>query len=652
MFSKVLIANRGEIAVRIIAACRELGVQTVAVHSEADRECLHVKLADEAVCIGPSDSASSYLNTTSVMSAAQITGADAIHPGYGFLAENAHFAEIVDEVRSDLYRTVPRGDPPDGQQVAGARTTMAAAEVPVLPGSDGRCNRRPRRSNSPGRSAFRSFSKRRPAAAGAACAWPGMPKSSSTPTTRPGTRPNGHSGDPTLYLEKYLQRPRHIEFQILADSHGRVIHLGERECSIQRRHQKIIEEAPSVALDPDLRAEMGRAAVAAARAAKYENAGTVEFLLDEDGSFYFMEMNTRIQVEHPVTELVTGVDLVIEQLRIAAGKPISVAKRKQVRPKGHAIEFRINAEDPATFAPSPGRITHFSLPSGPGIRLDTHIYGGYAVPPYYDSLVAKLLVYGKDREEAIARGTPRPLHAQDRGHQDLCFPPRAHPRIGRLQSGSSRHSLHGTIPRGLTWNISVFPARLHRGILCVGGPGDKIESDGQYFPRGVYGCRQDLGGATAGEAHGRAFSRSRSRARVERSVVRFPRSLRDRARPPSALPKRICCGNCRPNPDWWWRPGAVRSRRMAIGGSSKKAGASQSSSTCPGIICNDASNATTPIDPCITMPNRPVGSSKSVCPTTAVRPCRSPSPEMNRRKTWSRPSPTPYGGCRAVLDPE
>ncbi len=403
MFSKVLIANRGEIAVRIIAACRELDIQTVAVHSEADRECLHVKLADQAMCIGPSDSSSSYLNTTSVMSAALLTGADAIHPGYGFLAENAHFAEIVGACGLTFI-----GPSPDAIRMMGnksqARTTMAASEVPILPGSDG-----PLRSASEALKlateiGFPVILKASSGGGGRGMrlAWDAEDLKRAYDTAW--NEAERAFGDPTLYLEKYLQRPRHIEFQILADSHGRVIHLGERECSIQRRHQKIIEEAPSAALTPELRAEMGRAAVAAARAAKYENAGTVEFLLDQDGSFYFMEMNTRIQVEHPVTELVTGIDLVIEQLRIAAGEPISVPKRKQVRPTGHAIEFRINAEDPATFAPSPGRITHLSLPSGPGIRLDTHIYGGYTVPPYYDSLVAKLLVYGKDREEAIARG--------------------------------------------------------------------------------------------------------------------------------------------------------------------------------------------------------------------------------------------------------
>ena len=402
MFSKVLIANRGEIAVRIIAACRELGISTVAVHSEADRDCLHTLLADEAVCIGPSDSAGSYLNVTSVMSAARITRADAIHPGYGFLAENAHFAELVGECGLTFI-----GPSADAIRLMGnkseARRTMAASEVPILPGSDG-----PLRSSDDALVLAKEIG------------FPVILKASSGGGGR-GMRlvwdadelQRGYDtawneaerafGDPTLYLEKYLENPRHIEFQVLADSTGRTVHLGERECSIQRRHQKIIEEAPSVALSAELRAEMGRAAVAAARAAKYQNAGTVEFLLAENGGFYFMEMNTRVQVEHPVTEIVTGVDIVKEQLRIAAGDEMTVPKRKQVRPEGHAIEFRINAEDPETFAPSPGRITNLVLPGGPGVRVDTHIYSGYTVPPYYDSLIAKLLVSGRDRDEAIVR---------------------------------------------------------------------------------------------------------------------------------------------------------------------------------------------------------------------------------------------------------
>jgi acetyl-CoA carboxylase biotin carboxylase subunit len=394
MFSKVLIANRGEIAVRIIAACREMGISTVAVHSEADRECLHAELADEAVCIGPSDSASSYLNVTSVMSAAQITGAEAIHPGYGFLAENAHFAEIVAECGLVFI-----GPSADSIRLMGnksqARRTMAANEVPILPGSDG-----PLRSSDEALELADAIGFPVILKASAGGGGRGMRLAWDTDELQRAydtawNEAERAFGDPTLYLEKYVERPRHIEFQVLADSTGRVVHLGERECSIQRRHQKIIEEAPSTALDPELRAEMGRAAVAAAKAAKYQNAGTVEFLLAEDGSFSFMEMNTRVQVEHPVTEIVTGVDIVKEQLQIA---------RKQVRPEGHAIEFRINAEDPESFAPSPGRITRLVLPGGPGVRLDTHIYAGYTVPPYYDSLIAKLLVAGRDRDEAIVRG--------------------------------------------------------------------------------------------------------------------------------------------------------------------------------------------------------------------------------------------------------
>ena len=402
MFSKVLIANRGEIAVRIIAACREMGISTVAVHSEADRDSLHTELADEAVCIGPSDSASSYLNVTSVMSAARITGADAIHPGYGFLAENARFAELVGECGLTFI-----GPSADAIRLMGnkseARRTMAASEVPILPGSDG-----PLRSSDDAlvlakEIGFPVILKASSGGGGRGMrlAWDADELQRAYDTAW--NEAERAFGDPTLYLEKYLENPWHIEFQVLADSTGRTVHLGERECSIQRRHQKIIEEAPSVALSAELRAEMGRAAVAAARAAKYQNAGTVEFLLAETGGFSFMEMNTRVQVEHPVTEIVTGIDIVKEQLRIAAGDEMTVPKRKQVRPEGHAIEFRINAEDPETFAPSPGRITKLVLPGGPGVRVDTHIYSGYTVPPYYDSLIAKLLVSGRDRDETIVR---------------------------------------------------------------------------------------------------------------------------------------------------------------------------------------------------------------------------------------------------------
>jgi len=403
MFSKVLIANRGEIAVRIIAACRELGVATVAVHSEADRECLHVKLADQSVCIGPPASDASYLDVSSVMSAAEITGADAIHPGYGFLAENAHFAEVVGECGLTFI-----GPPPEAIRLMGnkaqARQSVAAAEVPVVPGSEQALANRDEAFDLARAIGYPVILK-----ASAGGGGRGMRMATSEVELRAAydtarSEAERAFGDDSVYLEKYLVRPRHIEFQVLADSRGRVIHLGERECSIQRRHQKIVEESPSVALSPELRDEMGRAAVAAARAAKYVNAGTVEFLLAEDGGFYFMEMNTRIQVEHPVTELVTGVDLVKEQLRIAAGEPMSIPKRRQVVASGHAIEFRINAEDPVTFAPSPGKISHLSLPGGPGVRVDTHLYSGYTIPSHYDSLMAKLLVWGADRDEAIVRG--------------------------------------------------------------------------------------------------------------------------------------------------------------------------------------------------------------------------------------------------------
>jgi acetyl-CoA carboxylase biotin carboxylase subunit len=403
MFSKVLIANRGEIAVRIIAACRQLGVATVAVHSEADRDSLHVQLADESVCIGAASSESSYLNQTSVIAAAEITAADAIHPGYGFLAENARFAEVTEECGLSFI-----GPSPDAIRLMGnkaqARSTIEAAEVPVVPGSDGPLPGSGEALEVASEIGYPVILKASAGGGGRGMRLAFNPDDLKSAFDTARNEAEKAFGDATLYLEKYLERPRHIEFQVLADPKGRVIHLGERECSIQRRHQKIIEEAPSVALTPELRAEMGKAAVAATRAVKYLNAGTVEFLLAEDGQFYFMEMNTRIQVEHPVTEMVTGVDLVIEQLLIASGEAMTIPKRKQIRPQGHAIEFRINAEDPATFAPSPGRIEHLALPGGPGVRVDTHIYSGYTIPPFYDSLIAKLLVHGRDRSEAIARG--------------------------------------------------------------------------------------------------------------------------------------------------------------------------------------------------------------------------------------------------------
>ena len=403
MLSKVLIANRGEIAVRIIAACRDLGISTVAVHSEADRDCLHVKLADEAVCIGPAASADSYLNVTAVISAAEISGADAIHPGSGCLAENARFAEIADECGLVFIGPSAESIRLMGNKAA-ARSAVAEAGCPVLPGSEGALASSEHALFLAEEIGYPVILKASAGGGGRGMrlAWNREELQSAYDTAW--SEAEIAFGDPTLYLEKFVQNPRHIEFQILADAHGRVVHLGERECSIQRRHQKILEEAPSAAIEEELRAEMGKAAVAVAKAAKYVNAGTIEFLLADDGSFTFMEMNTRIQVEHPVTELVTGIDLVREQLLIAGGEPMSIPKRRQVRPPGHAIEFRLNAEDQDTLTPSPGRITHLALPGGPGVRVDTHLYSGYMVPPTYDSLIAKLLVYGRDRAEAIRRG--------------------------------------------------------------------------------------------------------------------------------------------------------------------------------------------------------------------------------------------------------
>lgn len=399
MIQKVLIANRGEIALRIIAACREMGLSTVAVFSEADRASQHVRMADEAVCIGPPFSKASYLNVTAVISAAEITGADAIHPGYGFLAENAAFAEVVEECGLTWV-----GPPPAAIRLMGdkatARRTVAERGVPVLPGSATPLTSREEAVRLAHEVGFPVILK-----ASAGGGGKGMRVAADERELRHAFDTARHEaerafGVPDVYLEKYLTAPRHIEIQVMADSFGRVVALGERECSIQRRHQKLIEEAPSPVVTEQLRRQMCDAAAAAAEAVGYRSAGTVEFLYD-DGKFYFMEMNTRIQVEHPVTEEVTGLDLVVEQLAVAAGQPLSFRRRPKIT--GHAIEFRINAEDPVTFAPSPGQITELALPVGPGVRLETHIYAGYRVPPYYDSLVAKLIVRGRDRAEAITR---------------------------------------------------------------------------------------------------------------------------------------------------------------------------------------------------------------------------------------------------------
>jgi acetyl-CoA carboxylase biotin carboxylase subunit len=401
VFKKILIANRGEIALRVIRACKELGVQTVAVYSEADRESLHVRFADDDVCIGPPPSRDSYLKIPRLIAAAEITGADAIHPGYGFLAENAEFAETC--AASNIAFIGPTAEQIRvmGDKSA-ARTAMQAANVPIIPGTPGPVEDVDEALAFSKQIGFPVIIK---AAAGGGGKGMRVARDSdefarSFQLARSEALSAFGSGD--VYVEKYLDRPRHIEFQILGDTHGHVIHLGERDCSVQRRHQKLIEEAPSPAVSPDLRQRMGDAAVKGAKAIDYVGAGTIEMLLDEDGSFYFMEMNTRIQVEHPVTEMLTGVDLVKEQIRVAAGMPLSISTLPPLR--GHVIECRVNAEDPARgFQPSPGRIIAFHPPGGPGVRLDTHVYAGYTVPPYYDSLLAKLICEGRDREEARRR---------------------------------------------------------------------------------------------------------------------------------------------------------------------------------------------------------------------------------------------------------
>ena len=401
MFKKILIANRGEIALRVIRAAREMGIETVAVYSEADRESLHVRFADDDVCIGPAPSRESYLKIPRIIAAAEITGADAIHPGYGFLSENAEFAETCAKSKITFIGPTPSQIRMMGDK-ATARRTMADCGVPVVPGTPGPVDTVEEAMEFASKVGFPVIIK---AAAGGGGR--GMriardvaefAKSFSTAKAEAMAAFNNDS----VYVEKYLDRPRHIEFQILGDSHGNVIHLGERDCSIQRRHQKLIEEAPSPAMTPALRERMGEAAVRGAKAINYVGAGTVEMLLDDDGSFFFMEMNTRIQVEHPVTEMLTGVDLVKEQIRVAAGEPMRVLETPPL--VGHVLECRINAEDPAkNFQPSPGKIDVFHPPGGNGVRMDTHVYAGYTVPQYYDSMIAKLIVHGRDREEALAK---------------------------------------------------------------------------------------------------------------------------------------------------------------------------------------------------------------------------------------------------------
>ncbi len=401
MFKRVLIANRGEIALRIIRACRELGIETVAVYSEADRESLHVRFADDDVCIGPAPARESYLRIPRLIAAAEITGADAIHPGYGFLAENAEFAETCAASGITFIGPTPHQIRTMGDKSA-ARAAMTANGVPVVPGTPGPVEDVDEALAYAEKMGFPVIIKA--SAGGGGKGMRVARDSDDFARSFQLARSEALSafGNGSVYVEKYLDRSRHVEFQILGDTHGNVIHLGERDCSVQRRHQKLVEEAPCPVMTPELRKRMGDAAVMGAKAIDYVGAGTMEMLLDADGSFYFMEMNTRIQVEHPVTEMLTGVDLVKEQIRVAAGLPMSITQTPELR--GHVIECRVNAEDPKrNFQPSPGKVETFHMPGGNGVRVDTHVYAGYIVPPFYDSMIAKLIVHGVDRPEALAK---------------------------------------------------------------------------------------------------------------------------------------------------------------------------------------------------------------------------------------------------------
>lgn len=402
MFKKVLIANRGEIAVRVIRACRELGIKTVAVFSTADRSALHAKIADEAVCIGGAATKDSYLNEKAIIAACEITGADAIHPGFGFLSENAAFARNCEKCGITFIGPAPESIEMLGDKAA-AKTAMKNAGVPVIPGSDGAVKDMEEAKRLAEEIGFPLMVKASAGGGGRGIRLVEKMEDLEAQVTAAKQEALNFFGDDSIYMEKFIINPKHIEFQILADKHGNVIHLGERDCSMQRRNQKVLEETPSTIMTPQLRDRMGKAAVAAAKVCGYYNAGTIEFLVDADKNFYFMEMNTRIQVEHPITEFVTGVDLVKAQLKIAAGKELPY-EQQDIEIKGHSIECRINAESPEhNFRPSPGKINSLHIPGGPGIRIDSSAYQGYTITPYYDSMIAKLIVYAPTRDEAIAK---------------------------------------------------------------------------------------------------------------------------------------------------------------------------------------------------------------------------------------------------------
>ncbi|CBZ05494.1 biotin carboxylase of acetyl-CoA carboxylase [Clostridium botulinum H04402 065] len=400
MFKKILVANRGEIAVRIIRACREMGIETVAIYSEADKDALHVQLADEAVCIGPPSSKDSYLNIYNIISATVLTGSQAIHPGFGFLSENSKFANMCKDCNIVFIG-------PDSETIdkvgnkSNARDIMIRAGVPVIPGSNGVIHNEEEALNIAEEIGYPIVVKASAGGGGRGIRIVHSKENMIKAFNTAKSEAKGAFGDDSMYVEKFIKNPRHIEFQILGDNYGNIIHLGERDCSLQRRNQKVLEEAPSPRMNEELRKRMGDVAIKAAKAVEYKNAGTIEFLLDEDGNFYFMEMNTRIQVEHPITEMVTGVDILKEQIKIAYGEKLNI-KQKDIKIQGHAIECRINAEDYKNgFRPCPGKIENLYIPGGLGVRLDSSVYSGYTIPPYYDSMIGKLIAYGRNREETI-----------------------------------------------------------------------------------------------------------------------------------------------------------------------------------------------------------------------------------------------------------
>lgn len=402
MFNKILIANRGEIAVRIIRACREMGIETVAVYSEPDKDALHTQMADEAICIGPAAPKNSYLNIQNIISATVITGAEAIHPGFGFLSENSKFAKMCEECNIAFIGPQPECIDNMGNK-SNARDIMIKAEVPVVPGSNGAIKDEKQLIEVAKEIGYPVMVKA--SAGGGGRGIRVVYEESNLIKDYESAKAEAEAafGDGTIYVEKFIEKPRHVEIQILGDNYGNVVYLGERDCSMQRRNQKVLEEAPCPIMTKELRAKMGETAVRAAKAVNYNNAGTIEFLLDKNGDFYFMEMNTRIQVEHPITEMITGIDLIKEQIKIAAGEELNISQQ-DIKINGHAIECRINAEDTSrNFMPSPGKITALYVPGGFNVRIDSAVYAGYTIPPYYDSMIAKLIVHGKDREEAICK---------------------------------------------------------------------------------------------------------------------------------------------------------------------------------------------------------------------------------------------------------